>query len=291
MSGSSTDEESIKKHRASVEKVSKLVTPKEDVDIERFKVGEIDCEAIRLKEGFNPHYVILYAHGGGYLSGGLDYARILAVKMTAATGFPTITFDYKLAPENTYPAALEDIEAVWSQMTGGMVLPGHVILAGDSAGGNLVLCHTQKLIKEGRDLPGKLVLFSPWADMTGEARSYETNGDIDPVLSKEFVLDAARTYAGEGADLSNPRFSPLFGDFEGFPSTFIMTGKNEILIDDSIRLCDRINEAGGKAVLDIEERGWHVYQQSPVRIASNAIKRLSAHIAEEINGDQRINEQ
>jgi acetyl esterase/lipase len=143
---------------------------------------------------------------------------------------------------------------------------------------------------EGKDLPKELLLFSPWTDMTAEAESYVTNGDIDPVLSKEFVISAAKVYTGAEEGLDDPKYSPLFGHFKGFPTTFIMTGKNEILIDDSYRLCDKIKEAGGRAFLDVEEKGWHVYQQSPVHIASNAIKRLASHLAEEINERDKNNE-
>ena len=286
ISGSSTDEEDIKKHRESVERFSRLATPKGDVDIEHFTVGEIRCETVKSLSNYNPHYVILYVHGGGYLSGGLDYARILAIKMAVATGFTTFTFAYRLAPEHAYPAAIEDGLSVWNHLTGGMYSPSHILMAGDSAGGNLALCLTQKLLSDNRPVPRELILFSPWADMTGTADSYESNRDIDPVLSGEFVENAAKAYIAGAGDPDDPRFSPLFGSFEGFPHTYIMAGKNEILLDDSIRLCKKINDAGGRAKLDIEEKGWHVYQQMPVKIASLAIKRLSRHIEKDLNGDK-----
>lgn len=286
ISGSSTDEEDIKKHRESVERVSRLATPKGDVDIEHFAVGEIKCESVKSLSNYNPHYVILYVHGGGYLSGGLDYARILAKKLTVATGFTTFTFAYRLAPEYAYPAAIEDGLSVWDHLTGGMYSPSHILLAGDSAGGNLALCLTQELLKKNRPTPRELLLFSPWTDMTCTAKSYETNKEIDPVLSREFVEDAARAYIAGAGDPADPRFSPLFGNFAAFPPAYIMAGRNEILLDDSIRLCERIREAGRIAELDIEEKGWHVYQQMPVKIASLAINRLARHIEKELNGEK-----
>ena len=192
ISGSSAEEEDLKKHRESVEKMSRLVTPKDDVNIAHFKVGDIDCEAIRSCENFNPHYAIMYAHGGGYMSGGADYARILGTKLAIATGFTTVTFSYRLSPEHPYPAAIEDGMDVWNYLTRGVVSPTHLYLAGDSAGGNLALCLTQMLLSEGREVPKGLILFSPWTDMTGNAESYETNKDVDPVLSKEFVENAVK---------------------------------------------------------------------------------------------------
>ena len=285
ISGSSMKEEDIKKHRESVEKVSRLASPKGDISLERFNIGDIACESVKSVSNFNPHYVILYVHGGGYLSGGLDYARILAIKLAVATGFTTFTFAYRLAPEHSYPAAIEDGLSVWEHLTSGMYSPSHVLLAGDSAGGNLALCLTQKLIAEGKPIPRELLLFSPWTDMTGTADSYETNKDLDPVLSREFIADAAKAYIAGAGEADDPRFSPLFGSFEGFPPAYIMAGRNEILLDDSIRLCEKIKEAGGRAALDIEEKGWHVYQQLPIRIASLAIARLAKHLAKEINGE------
>ncbi len=286
ISGSSTDGEDIKKHRESVERVSRLATPKGDVDIEHFAVGEIKCESVKSLSNYNPHYVILYVHGGGYLSGGLDYARILAKKLAVATGFTTFTFAYRLAPEYAYPAAIEDGLSVWDHLTGGMYSPSHILLAGDSAGGNLALCLTQELLKKNRLTPRELLLFSPWTDMTCKAKSYETNKDIDPVLSREFVENAARAYIAGAGDPADSRFSPLFGNFAAFPPAYIMAGRNEILLDDSIRLCERIREAGRIAELDIEEKGWHVYQQMPVKIASLAINRLARHIEKELNGEK-----
>ncbi len=279
ISGSSSNEEDLKKHRESVERISRIAAPRKNVDIEPFKVGDISCEALKSLPNFNPHYAILYVHGGGYMSGGLDYARILGIKLASATGFTTYTFAYRLSPEYAYPAAIEDGLSVWDHLTGGLYSPGHLLLAGDSAGGNLALCLTRKLIEDGCPVPRELLLFSPWADMTGTAASYETNAGIDPVLTKEFVSEAAKVYISGAGEADDPRFSPLFGSFEGFPPAYIMAGRNEILLDDSIRLRDRITAAGGNASLDIEEKGWHVYQQLPVPIAAHAMKRLSDHIA------------
>ena len=200
--------------------------------------------------------------------------------MAHATGFTTYSFAYRLAPEHPYPAALEDGRAVWDYLTG-LYRADHILLAGDSAGGNLALCLTQQLIRENKPEPRELLLFSPWADMTGTAPSYEENKESDPILTKEFVMGAARSYI-EDRYAEDPAFSPLFGDFAGFPTTYIMAGKNGILLDDSIRLKEKIEEAGGNVWLDIEEKGWHVYQQMPISMAKRAMIRLSEHVSKEI---------
>ena len=286
LSGKSVTEAELKKHRRTVELAGRFAAPKANIELTTFKIGEISCEKLRPEFAHNPRYAVLYVHGGGYISGGLDYARILAAKMATATGFTTYSFDYRLAPEHPYPAAFEDGMAVWEALTAVDYLPEHILIAGDSAGGNLALCMVQRLIADGRKAPRSILLFSPWTDMTGDSPSYEANREVDPILTKEYVMDAARAYIGNAGELNDSRFSPLFGDFTGFPPTLIMAGKNEILLDDSIRLQSEIEKAGARACLDIEENGWHVYQQMPVPMSERAMKRLSAYVSEEIYGKE-----
>ena len=245
--------------------------------------GKIPCEEIRPVKSYDPGYVILYCHGGGYICGGLGYAGNLAAKLALATGFRVYSFAYRLAPEHPYPAASEDAAAMWKYITENVADAEHVLLAGDSAGGNMALCLTQKLISEGSLTPRELLLFSPWTDMTCTSESYEANRDIDPILTKEFVMNSAKAYIGEN-NPADPAFSPLFGDFKNFPPVYIMAGRNGILIDDSIKLKERIERAGGTAELDIEEKGWHVYQHMPGALTRRAMKRLASHVSQEIHG-------
>ena len=283
MTGKARSEAEIKRHRKRADLAGRIATPKVDVERRRFKTGRIRCEEFKPVLTHDPGYVILYCHGGGYISGGLDYAGNLAGKLALATGFTVYSFAYRLAPEHPYPAAADDGNAMWDYITGNIAEADHVLLAGDSAGGNMVLCLTQRLIAEGRPVPRELILFSPWTDMTGTAASYEANSSIDPILSKEFVMNSAKAYIGE-KDPADPAFSPLFGSFEHFPPVYIMAGRNGILLDDSIRLKEKIDQAGGTAELDIEEKGWHVYQLMPGSMARNAMKRLAAHVSQEIYG-------
>ena len=283
MSGKADSMAEIKRHRKQAELASRLATPKGNVERRRFRIGRIRCEEFKPAGKNEPDHVILYCHGGGYISGALDYAGNLAMKLALATGFTVYSFAYRLAPEHPYPAASEDADSVWDYITSKAADADHVLLAGDSAGGNMALCLTQRLIAEGRPAPRELLLFSPWTDMTGTAESYETNQDIDPILTKEFVMNSVRAYIGD-QDPADPAFSPLFGSFKDFPPVYIMAGRNGILLDDSVKLKDRIDQAGGTAVLDIEEKGWHVYQQMPVSIARKAMKRLAEHVKHEIYG-------
>ena len=284
-SGSFVSGEKLRRHRAAMERAGKLAAPHADVEITSFTANGVECEAIRPQYAHNPQFAIMYAHGGGYVCGGLSYARILAGKLAVATGFTTYTFDYRLAPENPYPAALDDALMVWDFLSQGRYPADRIFLAGESAGGNLALCLVQKLLEDGRATPGELLLFSPWTDMTQTADSYETNAEIDPILTKEYVMNAAKVYTGDSGSPEDARFSPLYGNFADFPPAYIMAGRNGILLDDSIRLAEEITKQQGRAVLDIEEAGWHVYQQMPVPIATRAMKRLAAYVTGRVYGE------
>ena len=287
MSGKTTTPAELKRHRKLAERAGRLATPKGDVKRQKFKIGKMRCEEITPFFAHNPGYVILYCHGGGYVSGGLDYAGNLAVKLAMATGFTTFSFEYRLAPEYPYPAAAEDADIMWEYITENVKDAGHVLLAGDSAGGNMALCLTQRLVAAGKPVPRELLLFSPWTDMTETAQSYEDNKDADPILNREYVMESAKAYMGEGnLNPEDPVFSPLFGSFKNFPPVYIMAGKNGILLDDGIRLKEKIEKEGGRALIDIEEKGWHVYQQMPVAMAKEAMKRLAEHVSLEIYGKQ-----
>lgn len=281
-SNSMTPEE-LKRQRAAMELAGRLASPSSEVEIDAFEVNNIACERFVPHMAHNPQYVILYAHGGGYTCGGLKYASILASKLALATGFTVISYEYRLSPEYVYPAALEDTEAMWEYLLSLGYSSNHILMAGDSAGGNLTLCFVQKHLTESQEVPRCLLLFSPWTDMTATSKSYEKYKDKDPILNAEFISSVRQAYIGdENADYKDSRYSPLYGDFTGFPTTYIQVGKNEILYEDSASLYKLLNKNGIKTELDVEKDGWHVYQQMPLPIATRAMKRLAAFVSKEI---------
>lgn len=114
--GKSLTQEDLKKQRSSMELASKLATPNDGFTVESFIAEGVSCEWVKPDLAHNPNYIILYAHGGGYTCGGLGYARILAAKLAISTGFSVVSFEYRLAPENKYPAALDDGMVVWNHL-------------------------------------------------------------------------------------------------------------------------------------------------------------------------------
>ncbi|MFR6661921.1 MAG: alpha/beta hydrolase [Gemmiger sp.] len=160
----STTPEDLERQRAGQELFARLVTPSIGIRNDSLTVGNIPAEWISLEHGHDRRHAVLYCHGGGYTCGQLGYARILASKLALATGFDVLSFEYRLAPEHPFPAAIEDALAVWDYLMYMGYGARDVIVAGDSAGGNLALELALKLKEQGRAQPRGLLLFSPWTD-------------------------------------------------------------------------------------------------------------------------------
>ena len=205
----------IEKHRQSQDHFGALLGNSRDVIVEEVEIaargedgGAIHGEWITVNRAHMKKYIILYCHGGGYSTGSSLYARTLTTKLASSTSMDVLSFDYRLAPENPYPAATQDAMQIWDYL----MLLGYgardVILAGDSAGGNLALSLCLKLKNEGRLMPRGLVLMSPWTDLTSSGKSHVTKADIDPVLNAPYLKQMIENYAA-GQDLTDPLISPL----------------------------------------------------------------------------------
>lgn len=274
----------IEKHRQSQDHFGALLGNSKDVLTEVLEIPAQSGQEQVLHGEWNyvnrahmKKYIILYCHGGGYSTGSCRYARTLTGKLAMSTSMDVLSFDYRLAPENPYPAAAEDAMRVWNFL----MLLGYgardVILAGDSAGGNLALSLTLKLKEEKRLLPRGLILMSPWTDLTSSGKSHETKADIDPVLNAGYLKEMIDNYAS-GRDLKDPLISPLFGDYKGFPPTYIQVGGNEILLDDSVMLYHKLLKENVSVKLDQFEGMWHVFQMSPFKTAYEAMDRNAEFI-------------
>ena len=147
-----------------------------------------------------------------------------------------------------------------------------IVVAGDSAGGNLALELCLKLKEQGRAQPRALLLFSPWTDMTASGKSYKSCKALDPMLTYEYIEAVPAAYTGSDADWAKPCYSPLFADLRGLPPTLVQVGTNEILRSDSERLVEAIHRAGGYAVLEVYAECWHVFQQMPIHRAVAAME-------------------
>ena len=271
----------IEKHRQSQDQIGELLGRVKDLNYRGMELEGTHCEWVSLNRAHVHKQVIMHCHGGGYSTGSSLYARTLTAKLASCTAMEVLSFDYRLAPEHPYPAALEDAMKVWDYLMRVGYGARDVILTGDSAGGNLALALTLKLKEQGRFLPRGLVLMSPWTDLTSTGESFVSKKDVDPVLNPGYLERMIHAYA-KGEDLTNPFVSPLFGDFRGFPPTYVQVGENEMLLSDGTRLVDRLKEAGVVARLDVFENMWHVFQMSPFKTAYEAMDKNVAFIIEEL---------
>ena len=270
----SMDEDDLARQRKGQEVLGRLMSPPIGFSWEPFSLGDMPMAWVRPERGHDRSKVILYCHGGGYTSGNLGYARVLAAKMANATGCEVLAFQYRLAPEFPYPAALEDALEAWEYLMHQGWGAKNVILAGDSAGGNLALELTLALKEAGRFLPGRLVLFSPWTDMTASGASYTQREALDPMLTEQYIRSVRSAYA-PGVDYSQPQFSPLFADLSGLPPTLIQVGEREILASDSEQLQKALIAAGVPCVLQSWPDMWHVFQMFPLKSAGDAMTAIA----------------
>ena len=267
----------IEKHRQSQDHIGTILSNTKAIEYREVDISGMYGEWVGVNRAHMKKYVLLHCHGGGYSTGSSLYARTLTSKLAESTSMDVLCFDYRLAPEHPYPAALEDAMQAWNYL----MLLGYgardVIVTGDSAGGNLALALTLKLKEEKRLLPRGIILMSPWTDLTSSGKSFQTKAEADPVLNCAYIDRMVHAYA-EGHDLTDSLISPLFGDFEVFPPTYIQVGENEIIIRDALRLHRTFIEKNVPVKIDIYPGMWHVFQMSPVKAARAAMDKNAEFI-------------
>ena len=200
--------------------------------------------------------VILYLHGGGYTCGSLEYAKGFAATLASQCGVRVFCAAYRLAPENPYPAAVDDALEAYRYLLKKGYAPRQILLCGESAGGGLIYALCLRLRQEGMELPCGLIGISPWVDLIGSGKSYETNRDNDPSLTQELLEFYAKCYTTDPAD---PLCSPVFGDLAGFPPSLLFAGGDEILLDDARALHEKLVQSGCRSTLHIAPERWHAY--------------------------------
>ena len=215
---------------------------------------------------------ILYLHGGSYTAGCLSYARGFGGLLAQETGRKVLCVGYRLAPEFPYPTALDDALAAYRRMLKTYDAKD-ILLAGESAGGGLCFCLCLKIKELGLPLPEKIVAVSPWTDLTmAEGRYPAGAGSVDPVLSVEGLRYSAQMYAGER--VGDPTVSPLFGDLSNMPPSLILAGSEELLLNDSVELAEKLNAQGSACELHVEEGMWHAYVLYGIPEAKAALARI-----------------
>ena len=209
----------------------------DDVAVEDVEVGEVAGRWITAA-GSNPDRVILLLHGGGFSAGSLTSHQRLGADLSSACGTRVLLIEYRLAPEHPFPAGLDDCVLAYRWLLDQGFKPGHLAIAGDSAGGGLAVSTALCLKEDGLDQPAALIALSPWVNMACDGETMDSKAKDDPVATQASLLRAANDYLN-GHDNKDPLVSPVFGDLRGLPPLFIQVGSREILLDDSRKLAVR----------------------------------------------------
>ncbi len=248
--------------RESMERVALLIRPPRTVAVERITVDGVPCEWLKPKST-RPEAAILYLHGGAFCSGSPVTHRHLVGRLSKLTGASVLVPDYRLAPEHVFPAALDDCISCYLHLLGRGFSPDRIVVAGDSAGGNLALSMLIRLRDGGAELPAAAICLSPVVDL---ARSDEKTKSADaarapndPMIRLHFIAPMIDTYVADH-NPSDPLLSPLFADLHGLPPILIQAGGDELLLTDAEAFTRRAREDGVEITLQVFEGMWHVWQ-------------------------------
>lgn len=214
--------------------------------------------------------IILYFHGGAYISGLISHYRTFAKDFYNSCNADLVLLDYKTAPEFKYPSQLNEALDLWEYLTENMgYKPENIILGGDSAGGNLTLAMMLKLRDENKKLPKAAFCMSPWADMTASGSSYlnnyqkdilfgEKDKEVDETIRRKFLNSEIYCFIGD-ADRKDPYVSPVFGEYYDFPPMMFTVGEYEMLLSDTLTIVKNLKENNVPVSLEIKPAMFHTY--------------------------------
>ncbi len=246
----------------------------ERVSVTKDVIAGVPCEWLRI-EPSRPARVLMYLHGGGYVSGGADSHRNLAWRLAEAASMSVLLVEYRLAPEHPFPAGLEDATACYRQLLEQGYGADDIAVGGDSAGGGLTLALLLNLKNLGLPLPDRGILLSPWLDLSMSGDSLVSNASSDVMLTPKALRTCAALYLGQ-RDSQAPLASPLFGDLRGLPPLLVHASTTEVLLSDAERLVHMVEAQGGDIQLSLWKKMPHVFQVFAGRIpeGQEAIRQL-----------------
>jgi len=245
----------------------------DDARLESIEIAGVPAEWSTTPEA-DVGRAVLYLHGGGYMAGSVVSHRYVAVEIGRAAHGRTLALGYRLAPEHPYPAQLEDALAAYSMLLDHGLAPSNIAVGGDSAGGNLTLSLLLSLRERGLPLPACGWLVSPWSDLTASGATMQGKADVDPMISKPYLLELAQAFAG-GRAFADPLISPQFADLASLPPLLIQVGSDETLLDDAITLAGRAGAAGVAVTLEVWPDMIHAFPMFFPQVAAS--RRATEH--------------
>ena len=279
-------EASVPKMRARLDLIGRLGRKARDVAIEKAEIAGLHAEWYRPQEPLSGK-VFLYLHGGAYALGSCDSHRALATRIASAGNVATVLPEYRLAPENPFPAGLQDCVAAYRALLDKDYAADDIIIGGDSAGGGLTVATMLQLRHDGVPLPRAAVLLSPFLDVSASGESMTTRAGQDPWFEPENLSVVIDHYCPH-EDPRNPLLSPVFANVAGLPPALIHVGDDEILLSDSTRFADKLREAGIKVELEVFPELWHVFHLFVGKMPESrvAIDKIGAYIREMFGSPQ-----
>lgn len=202
-------------------------------------------------------HLFVHVHGGAYVFGGGEACVAEALAIALGTRMRALSIDYRMAPRHPYPAAVDDVVAVYRHLLAERPARS-MAMGGSSAGGGLTLSAVQQFVELGVDVPGALFIGTPGSDLSGTGDTIFTNQGVDRNIPfyTGLIEAAARLYAG-GRSLKDPRISPIYGTFDGFPPTLLATGTRDLLLSNTIRTHIKLRQAGTPADILVYEGVSH----------------------------------
>jgi epsilon-lactone hydrolase len=248
---------SVEKFRQSIDHMSARDTKAiKDLSIKSTTIKGLNAEWLLPKDAPKDK-AILYIHGGGFISGSCLTHRRHVAKFALGTGFNTLLFDYRLAPEHPFPAALEDCVTAYERLLEQGLSPSNIVLCGESAGASLTLATLLAIRDKQLPLPSKAVAISPVTDLTCKAPSFTYNAPRD-IAPKNSWTVWTQYYIGDN-DPKLPHLSPLNGDLHGLPALFLCVGSHEIHLDDTVNFAKKATSQGVNVILKVHPGMIHAF--------------------------------
>jgi monoterpene epsilon-lactone hydrolase len=245
--------------------------------IEMIDIGGVHCRQLTPRGWSNDSgRCMLYAYGGGYISGSTHEDQVLTAPLGQHSGVRIVMPEYRLSPEHPYPLPQQDMRQVYPALLDAYG-SSRLIVGGESAGGNQALGLMHHARDSGLALPRCAVLFSPWCDLANQGDSHISNDARDPTLNNAWVDIATAWHAGDCA-LDDPGLSPIHGDMTGLPPCIITTGSRDLLMSQCLRLAAKLHAAGVTCDLRVWDGLWHVFEVFPIPEAEKSIIEVADFI-------------
>lgn len=245
--------------RVAVEGLSRLNPGNLGGNLNYIHIAGVKCGVVDFKGVKNERKRVVWSHGGGFAFGSARVYKATATFLCRALKCEVIIPEYRLSPEHKFPDAIDDLFAVYSEIVKD---PGTTFLIGDSAGGNLAACLVSRCLATNTQLPSKCAFLSPWMDLSKSSDSNKLNSSQFSPFDNLDTVAFSRDYIGEMSD-KDPLVSPLYGSFEGFPTSHVQASKVEFLYADSVSTVKALESAGVEVDTHWESRALHAWQLLP----------------------------